>query len=74
MKEKEIKPRPNHRIYIKILRKMSPEQRLKKAIELSKLARQLSLHGFRKCFPYRSEEEIKKLFLEYMQRWWDRTY
>ncbi len=74
MKEKDIKPRPNHKIYIKILRKMSPEQRLKKAIELSQLTKQLSMHGFKKRFPDRSEEEINNLFLEYMKRCWNRTY
>lgn len=29
------KPRPNHRRYIEILRRMTPEQRLAKAFELS---------------------------------------
>jgi hypothetical protein len=32
-----IKKRPNHKIYIQVLRQMSPEKRLLKAFELSEL-------------------------------------
>ena len=55
---KDIKPRPNHKEYIRILREMSPEQRLLKAFELSKFSKKLFIHGLRKRFP-----ELSKNFM-----------
>jgi hypothetical protein len=60
----DIKPRPNHAVYIQVLRNMTPEQRLLKAFELSDLARQLFLCGLRKRFPDLSPEEVDRLFRE----------
>ena len=37
----DIKKRPNHKIYLQVLRRMSPEKRLAKAFELSEFAKQL---------------------------------
>lgn len=45
------KPRPNHRIYLEILRRMTPEQRLLKAFELSEMAKGLFLTGLRQGEP-----------------------
>jgi len=39
----DIKERPNHKIYIQVLRQMSPEKRLLKAFELSEFTRQHQL-------------------------------
>lgn len=47
----ENKNRPNHRIYLKIMRKMSSEKKLLKAFELSKFARDLFVYGLRKRSP-----------------------
>ena len=47
---RNIKPDPNHTIYIKALGRMSPEQRLLKAMELTQLTRQLFIHGLEKTF------------------------
>lgn len=58
------KARPNHRIYLQVLRRMTPEQRLMKAFELSALTKQLFIHGLRKRFPDLSEEEFQTLLLE----------
>ena len=58
-----IKDRPNHRIYIRALREMTPEQRLDKAFELADLARHLFLDGLRGRFPERSERAIHELYL-----------
>jgi hypothetical protein len=60
----DIKPRPNHAVYLRVLRNMTPEERLQKAFELSELARQLFLCGLRKRFPDLSPEEIDRLFRE----------
>jgi len=38
-----MKPCPNHRIYLNVLRAMSPDERLRKALELSEMSRALSI-------------------------------
>lgn len=58
------KPRPNHARYLEVLRSMTPEQRLKKAFELTELSRKLFLTGLRQRFPDRSEAEIRAIYLE----------
>ncbi|GAB6274285.1 MAG: hypothetical protein STSR0004_11480 [Peptococcaceae bacterium] len=58
----DIKERPNHKIYIRVLRQMTPEKRLLKAFELSEFTRQLFIHGLRKRYPNLSDEEFKKYF------------
>lgn len=57
-----IKPSPNHERYIQVLKRMTPEQRLLKAWELSEFGERLFIQGLRKRFPDSSEEEIKKYF------------
>ncbi len=69
-----MKPNPDHEAYIKILRNMTPEQRLKKALELSDLTRDLFRHGLRKRFPDLSEEEFHKLYLERLDLCHNRNY
>ncbi|SMB89595.1 hypothetical protein SAMN00808754_0181 [Thermanaeromonas toyohensis ToBE] len=68
------KPRPNHRIYIEVLREMTPEQRLAKAFELSALGKELFLHGLRERYPDLSEEEIRKIYLERISKCHNRNY
>jgi hypothetical protein len=63
-----IKPRPNHAVYIRVLRNMSPEQRLRKAFELSALSRDLFLCGLRKRFPHLSSDEVKRLLMERLEK------
>ena len=53
-----------HREYIKIIRRLTPEERLKKCFELNELAKQLFLTGLKNRFPNLSQEEIKKLYLK----------
>jgi len=69
-----IKPKPNHKIYIQTLRKMSPEQRLLKAFELSEFSKQLFISGLRKRFPNLSEEEFRKLLQERLDKCHNRNY
>ena len=69
-----IKDRVSHRIYIKVLRGMSPEKRLLKAFELSEFAKQLFIHGLHKRFPNLSDEEFKKLLLERLDKCHNRNY
>lgn len=67
-----MKPRPNHQIYIGILRAMSGEDRLRKALELSALTRELFLAGLRRRCPELPEEDLRRLYLRRIEKSWDR--
>ncbi len=69
-----IKPNPNHQFYLKTLLKMTPEQRLLKAFELSEVTKALFLFGLRKRFPDKSEKEIHQIFLERIAQCYNRNY
>jgi len=69
-----IKDHPNHSLYIRILRRMSPETRLKKAFELTEFSRQLFLQGLRRRHPNLSDEELKKVYLERLLACHNRNY
>jgi len=58
------KPRPNHRQYLKALKRMGPQRRLLKAFELSGMARELFAHGLRRRFPSLLEEDLHRIYLE----------
>lgn len=70
----DIKQRPNHKLYLQILRRMTPEQRLAKAFELSEFSRQLFIHGLRRRFPDLSEAEFKELLLRRLEKCHNRNY
>jgi hypothetical protein len=55
----DLKQQPNRQLYIKMLRRMTPAQRLVKAMELSDLGKRLYLHGLRKRFPGDSEPQLR---------------
>ncbi len=69
-----LKKQPNHKKYIQILRRMTPEERLMKAFELSEFSKQLFIHGLRKRFPDLDEREFKKLLLERLDKCHNRNY
>ncbi len=58
------KDRPNHRAYLEVLRRMTPEQRIAKAFELSDMAKDLFRQGLRERFPDLPEDQFHALFLE----------
>lgn len=68
------KPRPNHGVYIAALRRLTPEQRLRKAFELSAFVRALFEQGLRKRFPDLPETEFRKLLLERLELCHNRNY
>ena len=68
------KPRPNHREYIKALRRMTPEQRLNAAMELSEMTRELLRQALRRRFPHLSEQALHKLYLKRMEQCHNRNY
>jgi hypothetical protein len=63
-----------HKVYIKILRNMTPEERLKKSFELSELGKNLFREGLKRRFPELSEEELHKLYLERIEKCHNRNY
>ena len=68
------KPRPNHRLYIETLRRMTPSQRSAKAFELSAFTKRIFLEGLRRTFPDLPEEEFRKLALDRLAKCHNRNY
>ena len=68
------KPRPNHRETILALRRMTPEQRLNRAFELTEFARDLFRQGLRRRFPDLSESDFQVLYLDRLARCHNRNY
>jgi hypothetical protein len=68
------KPRPHDKLYIQILRSMTPGQRLAKAFELGMMGRELLRAGLRLRHPGATEEEIRTLELEEVARCHNRNY
>ncbi len=58
------KPRPNQQLYLEALRRLTPEQRLLKAFELTDLSRDLFRAGLRQRFPDASEGELQRMYIE----------
>ena len=65
---------PNHRLYIQILRRMSPESSLLKSFELTQFARNLFLHDLRKRFPDLSKVELRALYQKRIDKYHNRNY
>jgi len=58
------KDQSTHRVYLESLRRMTPEQRLLKACDLSDFTVELFKHGLRQRFPDLSEDDFNKLLSE----------
>ena len=69
-----MKPRPNHRAYIEILRGMTPEQRLRKAFELGEMGRELFRQGLRRRHPGLAPDELKAIELRRLSKCHNRNY
>jgi len=68
------KPRPNHQLYLRVLARMTPDERLRKAFELSQMAKDLFRRGLRKRFPDLSDEARKRIYLERLAKCHNRNY
>jgi hypothetical protein len=68
------KPRPNHGLYVRVLRAMTPEQRLGKTFELGATARALFAHGLRQRFPELDDATLAGLVRERLDRCHNRNY
>lgn len=62
------------RLQIAALQRMSPEARLLKAFELSRLTGELFLHGLRRRFPAMTDEAIWQLYRERIAKCYNRNY
>ncbi|MGI8952560.1 MAG: hypothetical protein ACR2FN_13370 [Chitinophagaceae bacterium] len=69
-----IKQLPNHKQYLTTLNKMSAEQRLLKALELSAITKELFLSGLNKRFPNKTKSEIKEIYLQRLAKCYNRNY
>lgn len=68
-----MKPKSNHKEYLAVLRRMSPEARLDKAFELSDFTRKLFLHGLRRRFPDLSDVQLAELARDRLAKCHNRT-
>jgi hypothetical protein len=68
------KPRPNHDVYLETLRRMTPEQRLLKAFELSELSHELLRAGIRQRHPDAGPDEVQRIYLERLSRCQNRAF
>jgi len=68
------KQRPHHALYLRILRAMTPEQRLAKAFELGEMGRELLRADIRQRNPKCSEEALRALELDRIARCHNRNY
>jgi len=68
------KPQPNHGRYLEVLRSMTPEQRLRKAFELSRMGRELFRRGLERRHPELSPKELETLLQERLIRCHNRNY
>ena len=69
-----LKKDPGHLAQLQIIRRMTPEQRLMQAFELSQFTRDLLRQGLRTRFPDLSEAELHKLYLERLDRCHNQNY
>ena len=68
------KSHPNHRVYLEVLQRMTPEQRIAKAFELSEMTRTLFRQGLRERFPNLPEAQFHALYLERLALCHNRNY
>ncbi len=63
-----LKQQPNRRVYVETLRRMTPEQRLAKALELSEMTREALRVAVATRHPEANAEELRVLYLERLER------
>jgi hypothetical protein len=63
-----LKVQPNRRIYIDTLRRMTPEQRLAKAFELSDMTREALRAGLSQRYPDATPQELTAMVIERLER------
>jgi hypothetical protein len=69
-----LKSSPNREMYIAVLRRMTPAERLKKSWELTQAVREMTLAGLRRSHPEASDAEIWELYLLRIKKCHNRSY
>jgi len=70
----DIKPRPNHKKYLEILRAMTPAQRLERAFALTEFSRRLMKDGIRRRNPLASEADLHRIYLARLEKCHNQNY
>jgi hypothetical protein len=63
-----LKAQPNRRIYVEVLRRMAPEERLSKAFELSDMTREALRAGLAQRYPDATPQELTAMVIERLDR------
>jgi hypothetical protein len=63
-----LKQQPNRRVYIETLRRLTPEQRLAKAVELSEMTREALRAGLAGRHPDATPDELTAMVIERLER------
>ena len=63
-----IKPQPNHQLYLQALKRMTAGERLKKVFKLSDIEKKLFLSGLKKRFPEKTEAEIMSIYIDILKQ------
>ena len=63
----KAKPRPNHQIYLEALSRLTPEQRLLTAFELTEFCRAAFRDGLHARFPEASDDELQRIYLKRLE-------
>jgi hypothetical protein len=69
-----VKQNLNHSIYIKALKGLSAEQRLKRALDLSDFTRRVFESGLKKRLSNLNEKEFKQKLYERLEKCHNRNY
>jgi hypothetical protein len=64
----------SHLVYINILKKMSPQQRLLKSFELTDFGKTLFLEGLKERHSCLGDMEIRKIYIERLIKCHNRNY
>lgn len=68
------KPRPNDDRYVEILRRMTPEEKLRTAFELSEYANELLRAGLRAQHPGATEKALHQMYLARLAECHNKNY
>ena len=71
---KAFSRKSDRKIYIEVLKRMTPEQRLQKAFELSETCKELLKIGLKNRYPDSSKDELHRLFLKIMDKCYNKNY
>ena len=67
------KPRPNHQLTLRILRAMTPEQKLDQVFKLNERGLELMRIGLRQRFPDLDDAAFEKVYLQWRAHCRNRT-